>query len=185
MTYQPSLLAPPTAGDREMTTPTDSIYFRTVLGHVPTAVAVLASGPPEAPAAILVGSFTSISLEPPIVGAFIATTSTSWPAIARAGSFTANILSADQADMARQFARRGGDKFIGVHWEPSVRGHPLLAGCIAALECSIDRVETVGDHLFVVATVEDLSARAGRPLVFFKGELEPLVTASDAAAIEI
>jgi flavin reductase (DIM6/NTAB) family NADH-FMN oxidoreductase RutF len=61
----------------------------------------------------------------------------------------------------------------------------LLAGCIAALECSIDRVETVGDHLFVVATVEDLSARAGRPLVFFKGELEPLVTASDAAAIEI
>jgi 3-hydroxy-9,10-secoandrosta-1,3,5(10)-triene-9,17-dione monooxygenase reductase component len=168
-----------------MTARIDAAYFRTVLGHVPTAVAVLASGPPDAPTAILVGSFASISLEPPLVGAFIGRSSTSWPAIAQAGSFVANILAADQADLARQFSRRAGDKFVGVRWEPSARGHPLLPGCIAALECEIEQVQTIGDHLLVVAEVESLSAPGGRPLIFFKGELEQLDVASDVAAVGI
>ena len=75
----------------------DSAHFRQVLGHFPTGVTVItAAGPEGKPAGFAVGSFFSVSLEPPLVGFCAGKASSSWPGIRDAGSFCVNILAEDQ-----------------------------------------------------------------------------------------
>lgn len=160
----------------------DPGQFRRVLGHVPTSVVVVSASLKGRPLGLVVGSFVSISLNPPLVGMFVALTSTSWPSIQAVGSFTVNVLSEVQSGLCGRFAKSGGDKFAGLTWTTSVLGHPVLAGCQAYLDCHIERAEAIGDHRFVVAHVDSLTADEARtPLVFFKGALERLDRGGNAA----
>ena len=121
----------------ELTTP-DSDNFRTVLGRLPTGVVVVTGGDPEHPSGLVVGSFMSVSLIPPLVAVSPAKASTSWPAIKAGGQFCANVLADGQESLARQFAASGGDKFAGVSWSPApATGTPLLDGIAAWIDCRI------------------------------------------------
>src|ERR1700704_4437262 len=95
----------------------DARHFRNVLGNYPTGVVVItAIDQAGAPAGMAVGSFTSVSLDPPLVAFLPDKSSTSFPKIRTAASFCVTVLAADQEDVCRAFATRGGDKFAGVKW---------------------------------------------------------------------
>jgi flavin reductase (DIM6/NTAB) family NADH-FMN oxidoreductase RutF len=150
-------------------------HFRHVLSHVPTGVAVITGVGEGGPAGLAVGTFTSISLEPPLVGFFCDRGSTSWPPIRESGSFCANVLAADQGDVSARFARRGGAKFDGLDWTAApFSGSPVLDGVLAWLDCRIDREVELGDHTLVVGEPQELVVSgAGGPLVFFRGGYGP------------
>ena len=105
--------------------------FRQVMAHVPTSVAVVAAVVETGATGLSVGTFVPVSLEPPLVGFFVANTSKSWPAINASGSFCVSVLGHDQADLSSRFALSEADKFEGVEWRPAPSGNPLLRGAVA------------------------------------------------------
>lgn len=151
--------------------PIDSAKFRQVLGHFPTGVTVVTAAPDDGPVGLAVGSFASVSLDPPLVAFFPSSGSSSWPRIEATGSFCVNILGADQEEVCRRFASKDADKFDGLGWRPTGSGAPLLDGVLAWIDCDIEAVTEAGDHYLVMGRVRELevgSAEAG-PLIFFRG----------------
>lgn len=153
----------------------DSASFRNVFGHLPTGVVVVTGhGPSGEPLGITIGSFASISLDPPLAGFFIGNKSRSWPLIAAGGTFCANVLSASQSDLCWRFAKDHpeGSRFADLHTTTSSNGSPVLPDVIATVDCTISEVRSIGDHDLVVGSVTDLrTINAGQPaMVFFKGK---------------
>jgi flavin reductase (DIM6/NTAB) family NADH-FMN oxidoreductase RutF len=149
----------------------DASQFRQVLGHYPTGVCIITARSSDgALFGLAVGSFTSVSLKPPLVGFFPDNQSSSWPKIRDCGGFCVNIIGRDQLDLCRQFAMPGGNKFEGVSHRLSPARHPILDDCVAWIDCSLhDEIET-GDHSLVLGRVEYLEVdRAEQPLLFFRG----------------
>lgn len=159
----------------ELTKP-HSDNFRTVLGRLPTGVVVVTGGDPSRPSGLVVGSFMSVSLVPPLVAVCVAKTSTSWPAIEAGGSFCANVLGEGQEELARRFAASGGYKFEGISWSPApTTGSPLLDEVAAWIDCRIYTRYEAGDHWLVLGEVLELSGlRDGGALVFHSGAFRPL-----------
>lgn len=154
----------------EQPVPFDSAQFRQVLGHFPTGVTVITAAPPGGPVGLAVGSFASVSLDPPLVAFFPDRTSSSWPQIETTGSFCVNILAEDQEDVCRRFASKSDDKFAGLGWRPAGSGSPLLDGVLAWIDCDIASVTEAGDHYCVMGRVRDLAVgQDGGPLLFFRG----------------
>ena len=149
----------------------DPQRFRRILGHYPTGVTVVtAIGDDGTPEGMVVGSFTSVSLDPPLVAFLPASNSGSWARLRRAGRFCVNILGADHEQLCRQFAARGGDKYAGVSWSAAPSGSPIIDGAVAWIDCSTETIHTAGDHDIVIGRVIDLeSADDGLPLLFFQG----------------
>jgi len=149
----------------------DEAKFRQVLGHYPTGVVVVtAIGPDDQPVGLAIGSFTSVSLDPPLVAFFPGKSSSSWPKIEAAGSFCANVLGEDQEDICRVFASKAPDKFASIGWRRGRTGAPVINDVIAWVECTIERVDDAGDHLVVLGRVVELEVgNPGGPLLFFRG----------------
>ncbi len=149
----------------------DATRYRKVLGHYPTGVCVITARSEAGElSGMAVSSFTSVSLDPPLVAFFPDKRSASWTRIEAAGRFCVNILAADQQDVCRRFAARGGDKFDGVSHQLSAHGLPLLTGAVATIECDIAEVREAGDHFIVLGHVLALEADPTRaPLLFFQG----------------
>ncbi|HVM01111.1 MAG TPA: flavin reductase family protein [Acidimicrobiales bacterium] len=149
----------------------DAARFRQVLGHFCTGVVVVTGLAEAEPIGFTVQSFTSVSLDPPLVTVCPARTSATWPRLRSAGGFCANVLASDQEALGRVFATAGGDRFRGVGWRPSpATGSPLLDGVLAWVDCRIEAEHDGGDHLIVVARVLDLGVGGtGRPLLFYRG----------------
>ena len=149
----------------------DGARFRQVLGHFPTGVTVVTAGTEGGPVGLCVGSFTSVSLHPPLVAFCAGYSSTSYPLIEAAGHFCVNILAEDQEEIARVFADKGDDKFSGIGWRPSVVTRaPVINDVLAWIDCRIDAIHEAGDHWIVVGRVLDLEiGHEGGPLVFFRG----------------
>jgi 3-hydroxy-9,10-secoandrosta-1,3,5(10)-triene-9,17-dione monooxygenase reductase component len=145
--------------------------FRRVLGHFPTGVAIItAMAGTQIPAGFSVGSFFSISLDPPLVGFCAAKTSTSWPAIKAAGACCVNVLAEDQRDVSAAFAASGTDKFSRVGWNIERTTSPRIEGALAWIDCDIVEIHDAGDHEICVGRVRNLAVeREARPLVFFRG----------------
>ncbi|MER5771396.1 flavin reductase family protein [Streptomyces sp. NPDC001985] len=156
--------------------PVDPAEFRRVLGSFPTGVTVITAHDGAGPAGFACQSFSSLSLDPPLVVFMVARTSTTWPRIARAGSFCAHVLGEEQGALCRAFAVSGGDKFAGVAHTPGpVTGAPRLGSVPAWVECTVQAVHTGGDHLIVVGRIEALGADDDRPpLVFHRGRFRRL-----------
>ena len=149
----------------------DPARFRSVLGHYPTGVCVV-TGRPEGDraAGLVVGSFTSVSLDPPLVGFFAGNWSTSWPAIRRSGRFCVNVLGSDQLELAHRFSTPYEDKFAGISHSTSRHGLPILDGAVAAIECEVADERDAGDHVMVLGRVIALDIlRTADPLLFFRG----------------
>ncbi|MCW2830480.1 MAG: oxidoreductase RutF, flavin reductase family [Aeromicrobium sp.] len=149
----------------------DPQWYRRVLGQYPTGVCVVTALSPEhGPCGMVVGSFTSVSLDPPLVAFYPARTSTSWPKIASAGHFCVNILSADQEDVCRTFFAAAGDKFGHLETYPAGSGAPIIEGVVGWIDCDVEHVQDAGDHLMVLGRVRSLDTGAtALPLLFFQG----------------
>ena len=121
----------------------DPAIFRQVLGAYPTGVAVITAIDEEgAPAGMVVGTFTSVSLDPPLVGFLPDKKSSSWPVIEKAGRFCVNVLASDQQDVSRQVAAKGPDKFKGLDITVSENNLPVIAGSIARIAASKARTRS-------------------------------------------
>jgi flavin reductase (DIM6/NTAB) family NADH-FMN oxidoreductase RutF len=167
----------------------DSRWFRQVLGQYPTGVCIVtapqADGPP---AGLAVGSFTSVSLDPPLVAFMPDKASSSWPKIERVGKFCVNVLAADQEHVCRRLARKDQDKFAGLAWRPAGTGSPIIEGVVAWIDCDIEAVHEAGDHYIVLGRVRELQLEQPRlPLLFYQGgygRFRPLsMAAADAADV--
>jgi flavin reductase (DIM6/NTAB) family NADH-FMN oxidoreductase RutF/DNA-binding IclR family transcriptional regulator len=154
-----------------MSTDFDAAKFRQVLGHFPTGVAVVTGKDAEGkPAGMAVGSFSSVSLDPPLVAFMPDKSSSSWPKFRDSGAFCVNILGAEQESVCRAFAMKGGDKFAELGWHPASSGSPVLDGALAWIDCDIDVVHEAGDHYIVIGLVRELDiGTPALPLVFFQG----------------
>jgi 3-hydroxy-9,10-secoandrosta-1,3,5(10)-triene-9,17-dione monooxygenase reductase component len=144
--------------------------FRQVLGHFCTGVTVITTLSERGPAGFACQSFAALSLDPPLVLFCPSRSSATWPLIARAGHFCANVLAAGQRELARVFGAAGQDKFAGVRWSPSSSGAPVLAGALTWAGCAVEAVHEAGDHYLVLGRVTELGA-CGRdqPLLFYCG----------------
>lgn len=149
----------------------DPVAFRQVLGAYPTGVSVItALGADGKPIGMVVGTFTSVSLDPPLVGFLPDKKSTSWPQIEAAGRFCVNVLASDQQDVCRQVSAKGAEKFVGVEYALSQHNLPMIANAIACIECSIHSVVEAGDHWIVLGNVLGLEVtRDEDPMLFHRG----------------
>lgn len=159
-------------GTRNSQTKIEPSVFRNVLGNFPTGVvAITAQGLDGSPAGMAVNSFTSVSLDPPLVAFLPTKSSSSFPKIRTAGRFAVNVLDARDEQVCRNFATKGGDKFAGTNWSPSPKtGSPLLERAVAWIDCEIEQIHDAGDHYIVIGRVLDLDMGTGDgPLLFFRG----------------
>lgn len=150
----------------------DSNTFRQVLGSFPTGVVVITAADEDGQAlAMTVGSFVSVSLDPPLVGFLPSKASSSWASIRRSGTrFGVNVLSNDQEDVCRAVATRGDDKLAGFAWSLTDHGTPKLSESIAFIDCETESVYDGGDHDIVVGRVLALeNVQPTLPLLFFRG----------------
>lgn len=149
----------------------DPADFRKVLGSYPTGVCVVAAlDADRRPVGMVVGSFTSVSLDPPLVGFFPDRKSSSWPLIEAAGHFSVNVMGSDQQDICRAVGAKGDQKFVGVEYVISDHNLPIIANAIACIECRLHSVTEAGDHWFVMGQVLRLeSTRDENPMLFHRG----------------
>lgn len=150
----------------------DADLFRSLLRrHAAAVVVITAPGTP--PAGFTATSFTSVSLDPPLVSFCLARTASAWPAVQTADTIAVHVLTREQEQVARTFATRGIDRFA-THgsWRPGPDGVPLLEGVLATLVCRVTQRVDAGDHTIVLATPssgehhEDASVT---PLVYHDG----------------
>lgn len=145
--------------------------FRDVLGRFASGVTVVTSTSDGEPVGMTCQSFSSVSLEPPLVLFCPAHTSRAWPRIQRSGHFCVNLLAHDQTGLSDRMASRAPDKFVGLRWRPSrATGSPLFDGILGHVDCAIHAVHEAGDHSIVVGRVLDLDVTdVPHPLLFFEG----------------
>jgi flavin reductase (DIM6/NTAB) family NADH-FMN oxidoreductase RutF len=150
----------------------DTDLFRALLRRHAAAVVVI-TAPGEPPAGFTATSFTSVSLDPPLVSFCLAKTASAWPAVATADVVAVHVLTQEQEHVARTFATRNIDRFAAHGaWQPGPGGVPLLDGVLARIICRIERRVEAGDHTIVLATPEtgehheDLAVA---PLVYHDG----------------
>lgn len=152
----------------------DPKHFRSVMGHFPTGVVVIAGQSASGElAGMTIGSFVSVSLEPPLVGFFIGSGSPSWGKMSESGKFCASVLSVDQEEWCWRFARESDARFEGVPHSLGANGSPRITGSVAWIECDVYQVTAAGDHDFVlgkVTTLEASESGAGA-MTFYRGAL--------------
>ncbi|HET9729207.1 MAG TPA: flavin reductase family protein [Acidimicrobiia bacterium] len=148
----------------------DPAAFRTVLGHFATGVAVITAIDDGEPVGMACNSFTSVSLEPPLVLFCAAKSSSTWPRIQAAGKWAANILADDGEQTCRLFAQKGADRFAHVNHAPGATGSPILRDALAFVDCETEAEHDAGDHIIVVGRVVELGyVPNGEPLLFYRG----------------
>jgi flavin reductase (DIM6/NTAB) family NADH-FMN oxidoreductase RutF len=142
----------------------------------PTGVTVVATRDAEGqPLGLTVNSFTSVSLEPPLVLVCINRDSNTHDPLLTAGGFVVSILSGPQAEVAARFATRPSEgRFDGVEWRPAPSGNPILTGCAAWLDCSIEEVVMAGDHTIILGRAVAADWTDQPSLLFHRGTLGPV-----------
>ncbi len=144
--------------------------FRRACGRFATGVAIAsvmdAAGTPHG---LTVSSFTSVSLEPPLVLICLGHAVTMIETFRAATHFAINVLSEQQQYLSERFARKGHDRFTGVPWHRGQSGAPLIEGVLAAIECEVHQRFLSGDHDILVGRVLRAEVTEGLPLLHFSG----------------
>jgi 3-hydroxy-9,10-secoandrosta-1,3,5(10)-triene-9,17-dione monooxygenase reductase component len=149
--------------------------FKEAMSRFPTGVTIVSGIEDGGPVGFTCQSFLSLSLDPPFVAVAPARTSTSWPRIARSGSFCVNVLADHQRELCQKFAVSGGDKFVDVDWHPApATGAPVIEGSLAWVDCRVELVHDAGDHELIIGKVLDLGTADGSPLLFFRSSFATL-----------
>jgi flavin reductase (DIM6/NTAB) family NADH-FMN oxidoreductase RutF len=150
--------------------PFDSKEFRRALGTYATGVTIITTRTAEGECVgLTVNSFSSVSLDPPLVLWSLSSRSPSLQAFADARHFAVNVLAADQVPLSQRFSARIPDKFAGVAWAEGLGGVPLLSGASAHLECANSLRHQGGDHVVFIGQVERFVYEHKPPLVFCHG----------------
>lgn len=161
----------------------DQRSFRDVLGRFTTGVVLVTAQAAHGPVGMAVNSFTSVSLDPPLIALCAANTSTTWPDIRATGGFAVSILGDQHADLCRLFSKRGADRFAGRDWAVTRAGHPIPADGLGWLDCAISVIHPAGDHEIVVASAAEGAladaAHAPDPLVLHAGRFRELIDRAD------
>ena len=148
----------------------DPGLFREVMGNYPTGVVVATAVGSSGPVGMTLGSFVSVSLDPPLVAIIPDKKSSTFPLIRDAGSFCVNVLSDSQENICRTFASKSADKFGEIKWTPAPSGSPVIQGSVAWIDCDVESVYDAGDHHIVLGRVRTLtSAEPALPLLFLQG----------------
>jgi flavin reductase (DIM6/NTAB) family NADH-FMN oxidoreductase RutF len=148
----------------------DAQAMREVLGHFASGVTVVTALTDDGPLGFTCQSFSSLSLDPPLVAFAPSRASRTWPRLREIGRFCVNVLAEGQDAVSRNFARTRADRFDGVRWTPSAHGSPVLDGVVAWIDGELWAEYDGGDHTLVVARVLDLGAvPERRPLLFHRG----------------
>lgn len=149
----------------------DALAFRQVLGTYPTGVTVVATRDGGgAPVGLTVNSFSSVSLDPPLVLVCIDRGSSSHDRLVGSATFAVSILASDQGSIAWRFASGPSDvRFLEVEWHEGPSGDPLVAGAAAWLACDLAAVHEGGDHSILVGRVRELGLGDSDALVFYRG----------------
>ncbi len=162
-----------------MSTAFDPKHFRTVMGKVPTCVTVVTAMVDETPTAMVIGSFVSVSLDPPLAGFFCTSSSYTWQQLAKADVLGVNVLSANQIDVSNACMREPAERFEGLDWSMS-EGAPRFAGTSAWLALTPHQVLPAGDHEFALCNVVHMEHddEAEEPIIFFGGDYRSLAPKS-------
>jgi flavin reductase (DIM6/NTAB) family NADH-FMN oxidoreductase RutF len=142
--------------------------FRKACSRYATGITVATVTSPEGkPEGLTVNSFTSVSLEPPLILVCIAKTATAYPSFQAAKAFVVNILKEDQIDLSQHFASSKTQRFDGVAWQAGMHGAPVLDGVLAVLECAMHGSFDAGDHTVFLGLVERAESHDGPALLYF------------------
>ncbi|WNI19050.1 flavin reductase family protein [Actinacidiphila sp. ITFR-21] len=156
--------------------------LRRVFGTFPTGVTAVAALVDGVPVGLAANSFTSVSLDPPLVSVCVAHTSTTWPVLRDRARLGVSVLGAHQERACAQLAGRGGDRFAGLDWHATDDGAVLLAGASAWFDCAVEQHIRAGDHDIVLLRIHELGAdHAVAPLVFHASRFRRLEEAADRA----
>ncbi len=149
--------------------------LRDAMAAFPTAVTVVTAIGPSGPAGATANAVVSLSLEPPMMLACLDLGSRTLIAVEHAQAFGVNVLSAEQAGVARRFSTKDPhpEKWEGVAWSERA-GAPMIERSAIWLACELGEVHSGGDHAIVTGTVIELQAGGGQPLVFIGGDYRPL-----------
>ncbi len=154
-----------------MTPAIDPALLRETLGHYPTGVAVVTAIAEDGnPAGMVVGTFSSVSLDPPLIAFFPTKNSGSFAILRTARSFCINVLASDQEPLCRRLATGGASKFDDVSWRIGPLGSPVLEDAVSWIECTFEEIREAGDHFIVLGLVREFAIeRSTLPLLFFQG----------------
>jgi flavin reductase (DIM6/NTAB) family NADH-FMN oxidoreductase RutF len=142
--------------------------FKQACGRFATGITIAsvidAQGTPHG---LTVNSFTSVSLDPPLISICLGHAVSLIEIFRAASYFGINVLEESQRALSERFARRGQDRFEGIEWQTGANGVPLIAGVLAAMECRVVERIQAGDHDIFVAQMVTARVAEGKPLVYF------------------
>ena len=149
----------------------DAAEYRTVLGRYPTGVTLVSAADSAGPFAMVIGSFGSVSLDPPLVQFMPGKESATWKRIHATGSYCVNVLGEGQLDLSNSIINKEVDPFEAIDWTPGPTGSPIIPGCVAWIDCSIEAIHEAGDHHIVVGAVIGMGEgnSEDKPLLFLGG----------------
>ena len=148
----------------------DSNHYRQVLGHYPTGVCAITTVHEGEPVGMIVGSFTSASLDPPLVAFFPDKKSATWPKVEMSGRFCVNVLTDNQHDVCRSLSSKLPNKFEALAYGLSDGGLPVFSEAAAWIDCTLHAVHEAGDHYVVLGLVQAMDVASPlQPMLFFRG----------------
>jgi flavin reductase (DIM6/NTAB) family NADH-FMN oxidoreductase RutF len=155
----------------------DPTRLRRVFAAFPTGVTALAAEPEGFPVGMAASSFTSVSLDPPLVSVCVAQTSRTWPALRVASRIGVSVLADGHAEASRQLSAKEGDRFGGHRWRRTDDRSLFLEGAAAWLDCSLEQEIPAGDHYIVLLRVHDLDIDPNaEPLIFHRSAYRRLAS---------
>lgn len=166
--------------------PVDQKVFREVTGHYPTGVAVVTGRDADGEIlALVVGTFSSVSLDPPLVSFMPMKTSRTFDRMRNCTSLCVNIVGGEQEREVLTIAQRWENKLDGIDWFSSPSGDPVLSDSIAWIDTHVEQVVEAGDHWIVLCAVDDLAVtNPVAPLIFFQGGYGSFVCTSLMARMD-
>jgi flavin reductase (DIM6/NTAB) family NADH-FMN oxidoreductase RutF len=146
----------------------DKSRFCRTCAKFPTGVTIVTVLDPDGgPHGLTASSFTSVSLEPPLILVCVDHRANVLEHFRRSEYLAINVLDETQQELSVRFARRGENRFDGIQWYAGQNGVPLIPGAIAHFECAIQRTLDAGDHTIFIAEVIGVNCREGRPLIYY------------------
>lgn len=148
----------------------DPRELRKALGTFMTGVTVITTVDGEdRPRGFTANSFTSVSLEPPLVLVCIDHNALSYPVYAETEHFAVNVLAEEQREVSGIFAGKAADKFSYVSWHRGMTGSPVIDGSLSWVDCRVHKRVEAGDHLILIGEVQDFHYTPANPLGYFRG----------------
>lgn len=168
----------------EAMTPIDPRALRDAFGCFMTGVTVVTTFDRDGkPLGFTANSFSSVSLDPPLVLVSIARTSRNYAHFQTATGFAINILAEGQKDISATFARPVEDRFAGLGWAPGPFGAPVIEGVSAWFDCALSQIVEAGDHAILIGRVEAFAASQEPGLGYYRGAyITPAATSAQMPA---